>query len=72
MSRKFFAPRFTLTQSEADSLIAETKRAVESIVTMPAQGVHNAEFHVESQEHSFTIALYKGCLLYTSPSPRDS
>lgn len=60
MSRKSFAPRFTLTQSEANLLIAETKRAVEDVVTMPAQGVHNAEFHVKSQEHSFTISLYKG------------
>ena len=62
MSRKSFARRFTLTQSEADLLIAETKRAVESVVTMPAQGMHNAEFHVESQEHSFTIALYMGSI----------
>lgn len=60
MSRKSFPPRFTLTQTEADLLIAETKRAVEKVVNMPAQGVHNAEFHVKSQEHSFTIALYRG------------
>lgn len=60
MSRKSFTPRFTLTQTEANSLIEETKRAVENVVTMPAQGVHNAEFHVKSQEHSFTISLYRG------------
>ncbi|PNS42979.1 DUF6978 family protein [Gardnerella vaginalis] len=60
MSRKPVVPRFTLTQSEANLLIAETKRAVEKVVNMPAQGVHNAEFHVKSKENSFTIALYRG------------
>lgn len=62
MSRKSFVPRFTLTQSEANLLIAETKHAVEKVVNMPAQGVHNAEFHVKSQENSFTIALYRGSI----------
>lgn len=65
MSRnKIRAPRFTLSQDEADRLIQETKHALEAMFRMPAAGEHNAEFHVaaDADGEDFTIAVYQGTL----------
>lgn len=46
MSRKNRKPIYTLSQDEAERLIAEVKNSVEKLFVMPAAGERNAEFHV--------------------------
>jgi hypothetical protein len=61
MSRKNRKPRFTLSQEEAERLIAAVKNAVEDVFRMPAAGEHNAEFHVRADDgEKFTIAVFQG------------
>lgn len=61
MSRKNRKPRFTLSQDEAERLIAAIKNAVEEMFRMPAAGEHNAEFHVKADDgEEFAIAVYQG------------
>ena len=63
MSRKNRKPRFTLSQEEAERLIAAVKNAVEDTFRMPAAGEHNAEFQVEADDgENFTIAVFQGKL----------
>ncbi|KFJ02672.1 DUF6978 family protein [Bifidobacterium thermacidophilum] len=62
--RKNRKPRFTLSQGEADRLIAQVKHAVDDFYRMPAEGEKNAEFHVRSDtdDEDFTIAMYCGSI----------
>lgn len=63
MARRKRSPIYTLSQNEAERLIAMVKNAVERQFTMPAGGEHNAEFHVLADDgEDFTIAVYQGAI----------
>ena len=63
MSRKKRKPIYTLSQDEAERLIAEVKNSVEKLFVMPAAGERNAEFHVLGDDgEKFTIAVFKGAI----------
>lgn len=63
MSRKNRKPIYTLSQDEAERLIAEVKNSVEKLFVMPAAGERNAEFHVLGDDgEKFTIAVFKGAI----------
>lgn len=55
MSRKNRKPIYTLSQDEAERLVAEVKNSVEKLFVMPAAGERNAEFHVNRL--NFSLAL---------------
>ena len=58
MSRKNRKPIYTLSQDEAERLVAEVKNSVEKLFVMPAAGERNAEFHVLGDDgEKFTIAV---------------
>ena len=53
--------RWTLSQRDAERLIAALKDTVERTVTLPQPGEHNCQFHVRAADgEDFTIALYQG------------
>ena len=61
MSRKNRKPIYTLSQDEAERLIAEVKNSVEKLFVMPAAGERNAEFHVLGDDgEKFTIGRVQG------------
>ena len=63
MSRKNRKPIYTLSQDEAERLVAEVKNSVEKLFVMPAAGERNAEFHVLGDDgEKFTIAMFKGAI----------
>ena len=63
MSRKNRKPIYTLSQDEAERLVAEVKNSVEKLFVMPAAGERNAEFHVLGDDgEKFTIAVFKGAI----------
>ena len=73
MSRKNRKPIYTLSQDEAERLIAEVKNSVEKLFVMPAAGERNAEFHVLGDDgEKFTIAVFKGAINADTPCPLES
>lgn len=64
MPKRTRKPKFTLTQQEANRLIAQVKHAVDTTYRMPAEKEKNAEFHVQadSDHEDFIIAMYRGSI----------
>ena len=48
MSRKNRKPIYTLSQDEAERLVAEVKNSVEKLFVMPAAGERNADLSIAS------------------------
>ena len=59
-----------VTIAEARALAVGTNATVRGIVTTPNYQTTNTEYGLQDATAGITIFLY-GCLLYTSPSPRD-